>query len=61
MATYQDGSIWRKTLNAYLKRPNHMTGVAKTGDKQVHVQNDLSRGASDCPQNCTSNVNRLYL
>ena len=31
MATYQDGRIWRKTLNAFLKRPNPHDWI---GEKQ---------------------------
>ena len=43
-------------LMLILNVPIHMTGMAKTGDKRVHVLNDSSRGASNCPQNYLSRV-----
>ena len=46
MATYQDGYIWWKILNAEL---NPYDGWRKTGDKRVHVLDDSSRGIYNFP------------
>ena len=47
MATYQDGHIWRKTLNAYPQRPNPHDW---SGEKH-EINGCMCRGAYNCPQN----------